>query len=616
MDRRELIERSLAGAAGWAFVAGTEAPAVPPRAKHVFSVKYRAWRERFLRGFEFNGQVAAWADGKRRQFSDQTLYMGFALLTFAGEARLLAGAGGDARPSERVIGRLLAAFERLDNDAERRRYGTAVPGFFLRDYVEKIPGLDVSSDFLDSASSAGRADMSLDQGVSLMMGWWAVARWSTDAGNRQRARAQAARVMGYLMDQRFMIDKPGTRTSVGRGNDARGAAGFLCHMAEAITGEGYYHRAKVRLKHDNRCPTCAGTGLVNVPNPNLQCIGCHGTGEVKIVLGGGKCLPCRGSGEVRIVTESDCPGCRGTGEIRVVVTDWLGHDHTLGKGRCSLCHGSGKIGGRTDLGKCKVCRGSGRLPSYTKDLGRCKLCRGSGRLRVKLPKIKCPVCGGSKELNLYATVTHPLVLALEPLAMAACDTPRLGLHQRKVTIDFGNRKLAQSYVRHLNLVCMVFEPAVSDTALLLAAKDSDHPWAMALRAAMRSSVCSACHGQGKLFVLRPEAVRVGGLHTRITYARHELGPCARCGGRGALAAAARPHGALLAVMDQLVRLHRAAPADGPGARSPSIEWARDNRWVRCTDRNRPAGTARYNGLDFLSLEVLIRLAGGGARLPK
>src|SRR5262249_32520136 len=158
-------------------------------------------------------------------------------------------------------GRLLRGFEALDNDAENTVYHTAVPGFFLRDFVQAWPGFNVDSDFLKIPAKLGQDDMSVDQVVSLMMGWWAVSHWSTDPQNKALARAQADRVLTYLCNQRFMIDRPGTHTSVARGDDARGAAGFLCHMGEQISGNDYYNRAKIRLRHDNACHVCGGTGL-------------------------------------------------------------------------------------------------------------------------------------------------------------------------------------------------------------------------------------------------------------------------------------------------------------------------------------------------------------------
>jgi hypothetical protein len=65
-----------------------------------------------------------------------------------------------------------------------------------------------------------------------MMGWWAVSHWSTDGGNKALAKSQADRVLRFLCDERFMIDRPKSHTKVARGDDARGAAGFLCHIGE------------------------------------------------------------------------------------------------------------------------------------------------------------------------------------------------------------------------------------------------------------------------------------------------------------------------------------------------------------------------------------------------
>jgi DnaJ-class molecular chaperone len=616
VDRRRFLV--LCGAAAPALAAPTGSEAADP-VSSTFTRKYAHIRERFLRDFEHHGQVAAWASGKNRTFSDQTLYMGFALLTFAGEARVLHHAGHDARPAEVVVRRLLQAYDHLEGDAVKARYKTTVPGFFLRDYVNKKdvnkkdwwPGMDVGSDFL-----SGDPDMSLDQITSQMMGWWGVSHWSTDAANRKLARAQAGRVMDYLLDERFWIDRPGTRSAVSRGADARAGAGFLCQMGEQITGNDYYHGAKVRLLHDNKCHTCGGTGLVNIPDPNAQCPACSGKGHCKIVLGGGRCQVCRGTGHVKIVVEADCPACSGSGQIRLVVTNpFTGDDQTIGSTNCGLCGGSGKIGGKTELGKCKVCGGHGSFPEYTKDLGKCKLCGGSGRLKGQLPKIKCPVCGGSKELNLYVTLTHPICLALEPVSFASLAYPRIGLHGHKVMVQGDKAAVTQSYVRHMNLVMMAFEPAVPGGAFAAAATDSNHPWAVALRVARGATVCSLCHGHGSVFLVGHEEKRIGlSPHfPRPPGKLHKIGGCKLCGGTGI--PPTNPDAPLLVpLLADLVRLHRECPADGPGDHSPARNWCKDNRWVRCTDLTRGSGDNHYNGIDFLSLEVLLRLAGAGGRL--
>jgi hypothetical protein len=252
------------------------------------------------------------------------------------------------------------------------------------------------------------------------------------------------------------------------------------------------------------------------------------------------------------------------------------------------------------------------------------MCGGSGRLKGTLPKVKCPVCGGSKELNLYVSLTHPIILELEPAAIASINAPRIELHSLDklrpastavISIHGDNRALAQSYVRHMNLVCMAFEGAVSDAALFLAAKDSNHPWAVALRAAITSTVCQACHGHGRLFVVAPDVIQGMDLLHRPAPppVRHDLGICGICNGTGSAIVGARS-GLLSGVHDELLRLHRECPDDGPSDQSPSGDWCKDNRWVRCTDLTRSNGNNVYNGLDFLSLEILLRLAGAGGHL--
>ena len=200
--------------------------------------------------------------------------------------------------------------------------------------------------------------------------------------------------------------------------------------------------------------------------------------------------------------------------------------------------------------------------------------------------------------------------------MACLAAPRLEMHKGKVSIGGDNRRLAKSFVRHMNLVCMAFEKAVPDVVLQAAAKDSNHPWAVALRVAIDSTVCPACHGHGKVFVMAPDMIHgINFLHhPQPALVRHELGACRVCHGTGS-AVSGKAGGALQRdVLEELIGLHHSCPPDGPSDRSTSHDWCKDNRWVRCTDLTRGTGNSAYNGLDFLSLEVLLRLAGEGGRL--
>jgi hypothetical protein len=190
-----------------------------------------------------------------------------------------------------------------------------------------------------------------------------------------------------------------------------------------------------------------------------------------------------------------------------------------------------------------------------------------------VPKVKCPVCGGSKELNLYVSATHPILLALTPTALAlslSADGYTISVDKDKKRIAIKPGKYGNSFSRHMAMVCLAFEGSVPDSGLLAAAKDSNHPWSVVLRAARVATETSGEANASKL-------ISAG-------------------------------------VVDQLVRLHRSCPVDGPSKQSPSIDWCKCNRWERCTDLNRDSGTERYNGLDFLSMEVLMRLAGVGNRI--
>ena len=103
-------------------------------------------------------------------------------------------------------------------------------------------------------------------------------------------------------------------------------------------------------------------------------------------------------------------------------------------------------------------------------------------------------------------------------------------------------------------------------------------------------------------------------HPAPPLVRHVLGICGICNGTGSAAVGGARAGLPPGVLDELIRLHRECPADGPGDQSTSGNWCKDSRWVRCTDLTRINGNNAYNGLDFLSLEILLRLAGAGGQL--
>ncbi len=101
-----------------------------------FSPKYLKIRQRYLQKFFWQGMSAEFVEGEgdstHVKFADQTIYMGFAMLTFAGECRILSDAGLDTTQSERVLAQLLSGFEELDGAAEEKLYGTSQAGFFVK----------------------------------------------------------------------------------------------------------------------------------------------------------------------------------------------------------------------------------------------------------------------------------------------------------------------------------------------------------------------------------------------------------------------------------------------------------------------------------------------------
>jgi Ca2+-binding RTX toxin-like protein len=252
---------------------------LPAAAQAKFDAAYDPVRAKFLSQFFFNGFVA---DSIYQQnglpsikFGDQTKQMGDALLQFAQESAILANAGLDSTPSENVVQIILHAFDQLDHDAEMELYGRDVSGFFLRDYIGKtgperqgIPatfGNRIDSDFIsgmdgkynenpdgswDTAHPLAQLKsqytdpvLSADQTAHMMCGWWAVTQYSGRADSGALARDQARKVMDYWISVRYQLPSiDGVDVGSGRGRDARLNAGFLSHMADAVTGDGYFWR--------------------------------------------------------------------------------------------------------------------------------------------------------------------------------------------------------------------------------------------------------------------------------------------------------------------------------------------------------------------------------------
>ena len=123
-----------------------------------------------------------------------------------------------------------------------------------------------------------------------------------------------------------------------------------------------------------------------------------------------------------------------------------------------------------------------------------------------------------------------------------------------VTIPLGTK--IHAFARHIALQCMAFEPAMNGIAGVLPATiASNHAWASILRS----------HAVGDI----PFTTVAGRVDADL----------------------------------------KAIPATGGPDNLAGGQWVKDNRWVRCTDLTPDGGgPLEYNGLDFLSLEILSRLS--------
>lgn len=237
-------------------VASKAALSLPQAATPFFSTNYRALRQRYLDYFWYNGLSAKEikvlsSDGsvssstiRKVEITDQGVHMGQAMLTFAGEARLLRSKGVPSIASEAVIRGLLDAFDRLDA-ADKALYGTDARGFFVRDDARQadVPWT-LKSDFTDPKAS--NAAMSIDQTTSLMVGWWAIAKYSSNTQSVARAKEQMRRVMDFLDRSNWLIRMPnGQAIEPTRGPDFRYAAGFYCTLADNVLGSSFLKKSGV-----------------------------------------------------------------------------------------------------------------------------------------------------------------------------------------------------------------------------------------------------------------------------------------------------------------------------------------------------------------------------------
>ncbi len=613
--------------------------ALPPQAAQLFSKQYLRIRDRYLNGFFYEG-LSATALNLNEQadpsqfdpahvesvdFADQTLHMGQALLAFAGESAVLDKAGLDSSASEAVITRILAAFQELDDaDGLPEIYGSSKDGFFLRDLVHDglrrgVPdGWKIKSDSqsLIDGGPKHQPAMSIDQTASLFVGWWAVARYSNSASNRNIAQAQCDRVINFLRDSLFFIKLPnGDHIPTHRGPEFRYAAGFMCRMAEATTGKSYFDSSSIditikgdpiRFRDDN-------LGEFEIPGFTIPATVRVGITHPLIVALTPAAVAVMTTPRIKIPFSDLFPG--NTTDINLPCAHMVqahpgGHDNTIPCVHLTVAHPDGDLVGtlpcahmvqvHPDGDKVPCAHMTAKHPSGHDVTLPClhigKL-HGSHKKKVGGITVKVPCThigpkhsGGHKQntpcLHLkpkhdghmvscvHLTAEHPAghkqyVPCVHPTALhPGGDTINLpcahfeqahpsghGFDLRSLDIDIPLGDKMHPYTRHIVLQCFAFEPSISGVAEFVpAAQSSNHVWSLLLR----NLVCGD--------------IPVG----------------------------------------SIAPLAKAAIADMPEARGPdnrnSKPWARSNRWERCTDLD-PSGDGIevYNGLDYLSLEVLARL---------
>lgn len=615
---------------------------LPDGAGQHFSTTYLRLRQRYLSYFFFDGMTATTLDlkagadptqlnldsVKTAEFADQTLHMGQALITFAAESSILKQRGLNNSSSEDILRILLAAFQKLDDADELPSiYGVSKPGFFLRDFIHDgarrgVPAnWDISSDskVMVEGGPKHQAAMSLDQAVSLFVGWWGVSRYSSDAANRATAKRQCDRVITFLKDSLFFIKLPnGDSIPSNRGPEFRYAAGFLCRMAEATTGKSYYGSSSIdvtikgdpiRFRDDNlgefEIPgyKIPATMRVSLSHPLIvalkpAAVAVMTTPRIKVrfsdLFPGADSdvkLPCahmeqaHPSGHTNMIPCVHLTVTHSGGDL--VATLPCAHmvkKHASDKVAC--VHMTAQHPGGHD-GPTLPCLHLGKLHgSHTKKVGPVKVkvpCthigpKHSGGHKQTIPcvHLKAKHPGGHKVPCVHLTAKHPAghkqyVPCVHPTAVHPGGDPITlpcahfeqahpsghGFDLKSLDIDVPLGEKVHPYTRHIVLQCFAFEPNIDGaTEFVPIAISSGHVWSALLRAQVMQDV---------------------------------------------------PIGLLsVATKDALA----AMPIDrGPDNRN-SKPWTRSNRWERCTDLE-PSGDHPqiYNGLDYLGLEVMARLNG-------
>ena len=455
-----------------------------------FSRKYCRLRRRFLSKFYYKGFCASHIrrvpEGHAVVFSDQTVYMGIALMIFAGESKILKDFNIDPSASDALILEMLSTFDTLNAPASLAvGYLAYDEGFFIRDWVARADSVklglrrswSVESDFQKAvdAHEPGQAAATLDQVVSLMAGWWAVAAWSESSVACKLASIQSNRILQWLQRNQYLLYQPNGSPAPRGGDNAWAAGGHIKRIVE----------------------------MINSKSIGGQIIGGHPV-------------------------------------IAIPAT---------------------KIPGFADI----------PTNEYWKPL------------RDVLITEKNVV----QDLFGIASIDKIPSLSDEELNETSCYI----INHRGALLDF-----AQSYVRHLTLTVTAFDPHIATDAFNDYAVKSRHYLAILLRRVTKSYRAA---WRPPFHLPLPGQIAIDTTDYAALENAFEEREDSLWSDQSAWKVS-------------LLKAYSSCPNDGPNA-ADSGDWCKDSRWIRSTDltasADEIASKEEYNGLDFLSLEVLMRLAG-------
>ncbi len=199
------------------------------------------------------------------QWGDGTIHLGYYITVLATELKLLSDARQDTEQTAKELYYAIRAFERLDEEAERRYGQSGVKnGFFIRDDVTNdilydengeanFPkGKNSAYQCVKSAGNCGKANVkegyfvSQDQAISLLFGFTCVAqlipdeRWGREDTFGELAAQNTHRMVSYMREHKWRVVAPDGKKAPNRwGGDFRPFSYSIAKTATRITKKKY-----------------------------------------------------------------------------------------------------------------------------------------------------------------------------------------------------------------------------------------------------------------------------------------------------------------------------------------------------------------------------------------